>query len=78
MVLAQKTDMKTNGTEDPDTTHAAIWFSTKEPKMCVIKKIASSTNGAGKIRYPPVKYWNYIPVSHFVLLSIQRGSKILM
>jgi hypothetical protein len=48
----------------------------KGPKICIQKKIAFSTNGAGKTRFPPVEDWNKSPVSHLVPASIQSGCKI--
>jgi hypothetical protein len=54
-------------------THVAtaICFLTKEPKLCFGEKIASLTNGAGKIGYS-------FAVFHLVQISIQSGSKALM
>jgi hypothetical protein len=46
-----KTDMMTNGTDDPDINPLqlqAIWFLTKAPKMYNGEKTASSINVAGK------------------------------
>jgi hypothetical protein len=83
MVLTQKNRHKDywNGIEDPDKkTHAAtaIWFFTKEPKIYLGEKTFFSTNGAWKTRYPHEEDWNWIPVFHPVLISIQSGLKILI
>jgi hypothetical protein len=44
---------------------------TKESKIWVGKKLASSTDAAGKTRFPPAEDQNLIPVSYLVLASIQ-------
>jgi hypothetical protein len=41
---------------------------TKEYKVCIGKKIAYSTNGAGKTGYPHAEDGNYLSVSHLGLL----------
>jgi hypothetical protein len=72
-VLAQKHTWKPieyKKTLPQTHTTAAIWFSTKEPKICVREKIASSTNSAGKTEFPPAEDWNSIPIWSLVLVSV--------
>jgi hypothetical protein len=49
--------MRTNGIEDPDTNphNYSHLVSTKESKICIGEKTASSTNGAGKTGYSPAE-----------------------
>ena len=47
------------------------WFSTKVPRPFNGKKIVFSTNGAGKIGYPPVKEWSWT----LTWYHIQNNSK---
>jgi hypothetical protein len=47
----------------------AIRFFTKESKMYIGEKTATSTHDAGKTGYWHAEYWNKIPVFHAVSVN---------